>query len=509
CAFVVSGFIMFFAIVRYRIADVVPIARDFVLENINEALFVIGTDNKLLDVNRAGQEFIDLNPDAGIGGDARAAFARVPALAGLLSSTPGATVRFDTSFGSETRTHDARIDTLVRGAGIRVGRVMTCRDVTREVAAARELREREDRYRVLFEESPIALWLEDFSGVHAYFDDARKAGVTDWAAYFDRNPRAVRECAARVKILRCNAQAIAQHAAGNKANLLANLPAIFTEQSFEVFRDELVALASGQTSFHGEAEHRTLAGSVFWVSVNLRIVPGFETQFERVLVSNIDISERKRADERRLHLERQIQQTQKLESLGVLAGGIAHDFNNILVAILGNASLMMDDVSPTSPVYPSVRAIEGAAHRAADLCRQMLAYAGKGQFAVKPTDLRTVVRDMMPLLQHSVSKKAALTLNDDTRIPAIEGDATQIEQVVLNLVINASEALGEHVGAITISIGTESCSRERLAPLPYSESLPEGEYVYIEVSDTGSGMDESTKERLFEPFFSTKFTGRG
>ncbi|MFO1372636.1 MAG: ATP-binding protein [Candidatus Competibacteraceae bacterium] len=228
-----------------------------------------------------------------------------------------------------------------------------------------------------------------------------------------------------------------------------------------------------------------------------------------LLLAVTDITGRKWAEEKRLQLERQMQQTQKLESLGVLAGGIAHDFNNLLAIILGNASLALDELPLMSPARDSLRAIEETSLRAAELCRQMLAYSGKGRFIVENIRLGDLIAEMVSLLRASISKKAILNLNLQESLPPLRGDPSQIRQVVMNLVINASEALGEGSGVITISTGITECSREYLRDVYLDEHLTEGFYVWLEIADTGCGMDPETQRRIFEPFFTTKFTGRG
>jgi PAS domain S-box-containing protein len=222
-----------------------------------------------------------------------------------------------------------------------------------------------------------------------------------------------------------------------------------------------------------------------------------------------DITLRKRAEEEQAKLKEQMQEVQKLESLGVLAGGIAHDFNNLLTAILGNADLALLSMSPASPARSNVEEITRASFRAADLCRQMLAYSGKGQFVVGRYDLSEIVREMAQILKVSVSKKATLRYFFAEDLPPVEVDATQMRQVIMNLITNASEALGDQSGFISVSTGVMDCDRTYLADSYLDDKLPEGEYVYLEVADTGSGIDEETRRRIFDPFFTTKFTGRG
>jgi two-component system, cell cycle sensor histidine kinase and response regulator CckA len=222
-----------------------------------------------------------------------------------------------------------------------------------------------------------------------------------------------------------------------------------------------------------------------------------------------DSSERRRAEDERLKFLSQIQQTQKLESLGVLAGGIAHDFNNLLMAVLGHADLALDALPTSSDARDDLAEIRRAAQRATELCKQMLAYSGKGRFVIQAVDLQKVVEEMLHMLRVSISKNAVLKLSFAPDLPSVDADASQLRQVVMNLIVNASEAVGERPGVITLSTGAMDCDRGYLSEAWLDEQLPEGTYVFMEVSDTGSGMDAETRSRIFDPFFTTKFTGRG
>lgn len=222
-----------------------------------------------------------------------------------------------------------------------------------------------------------------------------------------------------------------------------------------------------------------------------------------------DITERKLAEEQQKSLERKLQETQKLESLGVLAGGIAHDFNNLLVSVLGNVGLVLVDLEPESPVREPIEQIKVAAQRAADLTRQMLAYSGKGRFVMQRVNLNTVITEMTQLLQVSISKNAQLELNLVKDLAPLEGDVTQIRQVIMNLIVNASDALGDKPGKISLSTGTVLADRDYLESSFLAPELTPGHYVYVQVADTGVGMDKETLGKIFDPFFTTKFTGRG
>jgi CheY-like chemotaxis protein len=202
-------------------------------------------------------------------------------------------------------------------------------------------------------------------------------------------------------------------------------------------------------------------------------------------------------------------QTQKLESLGVLAGGIAHDFNNLLVSMLGNVDLALARTNPDSEGRPFLLKIDAAAQRAAELANQMLSYSGRGRFVVEPIDLSRLVEETGQLLSTAVSKRAAVRYDLKRDLPPIEADATQLRQVVMNLLTNASDALGEQDGVITVRTGVAELGHDALAEHWLDESLTEGRYVWLEVADTGCGMDAETRKRIFDPFFTTKQSGRG
>jgi PAS domain S-box-containing protein len=221
-----------------------------------------------------------------------------------------------------------------------------------------------------------------------------------------------------------------------------------------------------------------------------------------VLAGGQDVTEQR-------SLEQQVLHSQKLESLGVLAGGIAHDFNNLLTGILGNADLALAELSPVAPARESLEAIETGARRAAELCRQLLAYSGKGRFAVQPLDLMELVQEMGHLLAVSISKKVLLKYHFAKNLPAIEADPTQMRQTIMNLIVNASEAIGDRSGVISVTTGLANCDAESLKTCFAVDGIQPGDFVSLEVTDTGHGMDKATQDRIFDPFFTTKFTGRG
>jgi two-component system, cell cycle sensor histidine kinase and response regulator CckA len=223
-----------------------------------------------------------------------------------------------------------------------------------------------------------------------------------------------------------------------------------------------------------------------------------------------EMTERQRQEDVRRNLESQVQHRQRLESLGLLAGGIAHDFNNLLAVILGYADLALPEVPETSRARTSIEKVISAAKSAADLTSQMLAYSGRGKFAIESVNLTELIEHATRLITSLISKKALLELNLAPDPIVVEGDPAQLRQVMINLITNASDAIGDRSGVIRVTTGTEEIKEtdQRASVLPEVQ-LPPGRYVFVEVADTGCGMDEATLDRIFDPFFTTKFTGRG
>jgi two-component system, cell cycle sensor histidine kinase and response regulator CckA len=224
-----------------------------------------------------------------------------------------------------------------------------------------------------------------------------------------------------------------------------------------------------------------------------------------------DLTEQRLAEASQRENEEALQQAQKLESIGVLAGGIAHDFNNLLTGIMGNAGLARRAIAAgrTGQAAGLLRDVLAASERAADLTRQLLAYAGKGRFVIMPVDLCKLVSEVSTLIRASISKKITLVLDVPEDCPLIEADRAQLQQLVMNLVINGGEAIGDEAGTLTVRVRTEHFTERREQPRTEGFPIVTGDFVRIDVTDTGAGMDAETRSRIFEPFFTTKFLGRG
>jgi PAS domain S-box-containing protein len=351
-----------------------------------------------------------------------------------------------------------------RGCPARIVGVL--QDVTDNTLAEQQLRASEERFRRIFEMIPGPLTLSELDGTIVHCNDAFCLAVG------------------------CRREEVVGDA--KAAGSLWENP----EQRERFFRDVRAVGSMDNLEF----KLRRRDGQLRTTQISARV---FELAGRPVVLSVArDVTDQRNLEQQMLH-------SQKLESLGVLAGGIAHDFNNLLTGILGNADLAKTEMSPLAPSRASLEGIEVAARRAADLCRQLLAYSGRGRFIIQPLSVQELVEEMGHLLSVSISKKVVLKYHFSKGIPAVEADATQLRQVIMNLIVNASEAIGERSGVISITVGLASCDAAYLKGCFGADQIQPGDYIYLEVADTGHGMDQATRDRIFDPFFSTKFTGRG
>ncbi len=381
----------------------------------------------------------------------------------VFGTTPETMQAYEISFGA-----------LRDGRGNPAGAVMVAKDVTDREVALTALRESEARFRALGDAAPIGIFLADAAGHCTY-----------------ANPRLQRIWELR------------------EASLLTTGFSSRVHPEDHEIANSWLGKSAGSHDFRGEFRLVMNDGLERWVLAHSAAIRDEGGAIVGRVGTVDDISDARRAEEARRQLEQKMLRAQKLESLEVLAGGIAHDFNNLLVGVLGNASLALLDLDMASPAYGPVVDIERAAQRAADLTRQMLAYSGRGQFIVEPVDLSELVAEMGALLRTVISRHAILEFDLDPSLPLIEADATQVRQVIMNLITNASDALGETRGTIRLGTGRQQLGADSAEPGYAGDALPAGEYVFVEVHDTGEGMTDETLTRIFEPFFTTRFTGRG
>ncbi len=315
----------------------------------------------------------------------------------------------------------------------------------------------------------------------------------DWQVTFDSIRDGVALLDAAGVVQRCNI---------GLAALLDQTPPEIAGRGF----DELIPPARETPGITGLLEglrratlERNLADRTVGITVDPMASPSGELNGGVAIVT--DITERRQ-------LERRLQHSQKLESIGLLAGGVAHDFNNLLMGILGNASLALDAQATPAKTRRALEDVVRASERAADLTRQLLAYAGKGRFVVEQVDLARLVREIVPLIQPSIPRKVQLNLEIAPGLPGVQADKGQMEQVVMNLIINAAEAMQGSPGTVTVTMGVRQVEESERSHYLTEHALT-GSYLALAVRDTGVGMDQTTLNRIFDPFFSTKFLGRG
>lgn len=260
--------------------------------------------------------------------------------------------------------------------------------------------------------------------------------------------------------------------------------------------------AGGRTAEHDDLPIRRLDGEPLTVSLTAAPVTDDAGQVVGIVLLVRDVTADRRTEER-------LRELQKAESLATLAGGVAHDFNNLLVSVQSWAGMAAEDVTDGELVTTALEHIRRASRRAAELARSMLAYAGRGTFELEPTDLNDVVGEMSGLLKAAISRKTEVVFELTRPLPPVLADATQVRQVVMNLVTNAAEAIGDEPGSIRIRTAVVMAPAGDAGTPEERPVLHPGTYVLVEVEDTGAGMDEATRSRIFDPFFTTKFTGRG
>ncbi len=339
-------------------------------------------------------------------------------------------------------------------------------------------------YQTLFNESPAPLWEEDFTELCAYLEERKKEGVHDFRAYFDENPDKLAICAKKVKIKDVNKATINLHQAKDKKTLLNNLDRTFTENSFQVFKEELIAIAAGQSDFESEAEVQTIAGELLHVSLRL-IINRDQPESIRVLLVTTDITARKRAEEEQLKLK-------KLESMGVLAGGIAHDFNNLLTGLYGNFELARIFLSDDHKSYKYLKLAGDSMQRATQLTQQLLTFARGGSPIKKTLSVSEVITETAQFSLRGSNVKLQTHIDPDLWL--VKADKGQLSQVISNLVINAQQAMPTG-GVLTITA-------ENI-------EITEGWYVKIIVQDEGTGIAPQYMDKVFDPYFSTKQKGNG
>ena len=374
---------------------------------------------------------------------------------------------------------------------------------TEKERSNKALQESEEYHRNLFENSPTALYLQDFSEVEEQVKRFKSTGITDLGMYLRENPEVAFQLSRGVVFSSVNQAAVDLYKANSQDKLLGTLDQVIIKGDSQHFIDQVVAFTNGEDLWEGEASKYNFQKEIIDIVIKKAVINRQANSLSKVLVSINDVTELHKAHENRERLEAQLQQALKMEAMGTLAGGIAHDFNNLLMAIQGRTSIMLTKKESSHPDIRHLKGIEDNVESAADLTRQLLGFARGGKYEVKPTDLNELVKKENRMFGRT-KKEIAIRGKYEKDLWSVEVDQGQIAQVLLNLYVNAWQAMP---AGGDLYLETENVILDEIDVEPFS--IEPGEYVKISVTDTGVGMDKATRERIFEPFFTTKEMGRG
>ena len=385
----------------------------------------------------------------------------------------------------------------------------TQHDMTDTRRAELELERTLARCRSIFEHSPVGLLEQDMSEAKQRMDELRAEGLVDLRQHFLDNPDAAFAFEGLSKTLDINHSFLRMFEAKTPEEYKANITKMVDERASKAYEEELIALYAGASTCEVDFPLRSLDGTELLYTVHLTVAPGCLDDLSSVFVSLVDNTRLIREEEERRLAEDREREAQKSESLALLAGGVAHDFNNLLVPIIGNIELVMDKLPPDSEMANNLLRAEQASQRAAELARQMQIYSGRGQVQSEAFDMNSLVSEMSDLLGSSLPGKVSLESNLHNGVLGIDGDPTQVRQLVMNLVLNAADAIGREPGIVTVQTGFAEVKDGDLKDAFTGPDFALGKCIFLEVKDTGRGLEEETRKRMFEPFFSTKAAGRG
>lgn len=466
-----AGWFVFY----FELRDVLPIVRQALFESMIDGVIMVDFDHRIVNLNPTAARWLNTTENAAVDqpielllpGSQEIIEGYSHSQRGISPKNTVLTLRRATS---GYRHVDLSVSGLHDRRGRHIGQLLVMRNISRLKRTEQALRESEARYRNLIELSPDAIVMTDME----------------------------------TTITICNQSAVDLYGASSHAEIIGRKGSdiIKTEQRPRLYANMQRILERGESA---ESTYTMIRsdGTTVQVEINTSVLFDNENGGPTYFLSIVrDISERLRTEET-------IRQAQRMEGIGVLAGGVAHDFNNLLTSILAQNSLALAQLEQNDRASQHIIKAVKSAEKAADLTRQLLAYAGKGQFQIQELDVNQLIRENDALIETAVSKSIELTLNLDEELPLIKADRGQLQQVIMNLVINAAEAIEQGIGAIEIRTGIRQIAQTQLLKYVGYESLSPGQYVYIEVQDSGTGMHPDTMARIFDPFFTTKADGRG
>ncbi len=378
-------------------------------------------------------------------------------------------------------------------------------DITERKQTEEALQESAEYHQGLFDNSPSALFLQDYSIVGARVEELRQKGEEDLRTYLQNNPDEVSKLAESVVIFELNKAAVDLYCAGSSEKLLRNLDQVLVKNDLQQFIDQVVAFASGIDQYEGEARNYTLDGKRLNLVLRKTVLNRQKSGLSRVLVSVTDVTDLLQAYHDREEAEVRLQQAQKMESIGTLAGGIAHDFNNILFPIVGNTEMLLEDIPKDSPFRSNLNEVFNAAIRAKELVKQILAFSRQDSHEIKLMRMQPVINEALKLIRSTIPTSIKIKQDIQNDCGAIKADPTQIHQVVMNLSTNAYHAMEDTGGELMVNLKEIELGEQ---DLPSSDMEP-GPYACLIVADSGTGIDDNVVGKIFDPYFTTKKQGKG
>ena len=471
-AFTVTGLVLCWSIFRHRLFDLVPVARDSLIENMDDGVIVLDAQNRIVDINPAARRMLGKTDVSLVGKKADEVLDQLSDV--ILNESKGLKIPTEIMLSGENLPNfvDLKISHLLfhDRYGHFTGCLISFRDITDRKKTETALRESEEKYRTILESIEDGYYEVDLAGNFTFFNDS----ICKFLGY------------SKDELMGMN-----------------NREYMSEENAKKLFKVFNSVFKTGKASKGYEWEVIGKDGSRCYVEASVSLRRDSDNQpigFQGIVR---DISERRKAEEEKTKLEAQFLQAQKMEAIGTLAGGIAHDFNNLLMSIQGRASLILMKTDASHPHLQHLKGMEADIRSASGLTRQLLGFARGGKYEVKPTNLNNVINNSSEMFGRT---KKEITIHQKVQkdIWTVEVDQTQIEQVLLNLYVNAWQAMS---GTGELSLETKNVTLDESFVKPYG--VKPGNYVKISVGDTGIGVDRAIQQRIFDPFFTTKEKSRG
>lgn len=496
----VAGAVLLWRIVDLPIMGVLPVAHEALVDSMNDAIFVLDTQKRIIDANPKAQSLLGTSLSKTVGASIEKTWAEWPIVERALDYEAKTGREVTLGDGNDRQVYELQSSAIEGLIGNASYRLVSLHNITERKKMedelrryserleelveerTRRLRESEAGYRRIFESSPISLWEEDFSEVKRHLDDLRSKGVKDLRGYFTEHPEDLAKCTDMVKIINVNEITLKLYGAKTVDELRIELGRFFTHEFHDEFREELVALGEGKTRFASEFDTQTLAGDIKHVSLILNVISGYENTLAKVLVSVVDLTERKR-------MEEELLRSRRLAAIGETAAMVGHDLRNPLQGILGAAYyLRTKERSKLSETGREMLAlIDEDVRRSDKIITDLLEYSREIRLEIVQTDVRSIIKDA---LEHVKIPKRIRVVESTKSQPTMRLDLEKMRRVFVNIIRNAVDAMPKG-GTLTIA------------------TIETDGKLQITFSDTGEGMTEDTMRKLWSPLFTTKAEGMG